>query len=204
VNLRQQKNNNINGIILAGGKSSRMGTDKALLKIGNKTLLEILFEKLNPFCRTVLISTNNPEIKIEGAKIIKDKIKNTGPAGGIYSALSASESEKNIIVSVDTPFVTKELFDFLLKNNTSKTEVLIISEKNKLHPLIGIYSKQVSEIFSEEIKIGNYKIRDIIKKTRHKILDISEKTFYNENLLKNINTPEDYNSALKHAGAEKE
>ncbi len=189
--------NNITGIILAGGKSSRIGTDKALLKFQSKTFIQIIYDNLKELCSEIIISSNNPEVKISGVKIVADKIKNIGPAGGIFSALSVSETEKNIIVSVDTPFIPTALFEFLIKHNTDDTDVLIISEGTKLHPLIGIYSKNFKHILSEEIKKGNYKIRDIIKKTHYKITDISEERFDRKNILQNINTKDDYNSALE-------
>jgi len=189
--------NNITGIILAGGKSSRIGTDKALLKFQGQTFIQTIYDNIKELCSEVIISSNNPEVKISEAKIVADKIENIGPAGGIFSALSASETEKNMIVSVDTPFIPTALFEFLIKHNTDDTDVLIISEGTKLHPLIGMYSKKFKQILSKEIKKGNYKIRDIIKKTSYKIINISEEHFYSKNILQNINTEDDYNSAIE-------
>lgn len=174
-----------------------MRTDKALLKYKGRSFVEILYEKLKDDFSEVIISSNNPEIFIPEAKIVSDKIKNIGPAGGIFSGLSVSHSEKNMIVSIDTPLITKDIFNFLIKNDDRNTDVTIISEKNKLHPLTGIYSKNFVKILSEEIEKGNYKIRDIIKKVKYKILEISKEAFYNEQLLLNINTPEDYNKFLE-------
>ena len=185
-------------IILAGGKSSRMGKDKALVKIQNNTLTEIVYNNLKDFCSEVIISTNNPDVSVTGVKIVSDKYKNIGPAGGIFSALSVSRYERNIIISVDSPFVTKDVFEYLIKTDKKNTDVRIVSEKNLLHPLIGIYSKQFSDILLKEIKIGNYKIRDIIKKTSFEIIDVSSKDFYNKMLFQNINTEEDYITALKY------
>jgi len=196
VNSQQQ--NNISLIILAGGKSSRIGTDKALLKFQGKTFIQTIYDNLKELCSEVIISSNNPKVKISGAKIVTDKIENIGPAGGIFSALSASQTEKNMIVSVDTPFIPTALFEFLIKHNTDDTDVLIISEETKQHPLIGMYSKKFSQILSEEIKKENYKIRDIIKKTHYRIIDISEEHFYRKNILQNINTEDDYNSAIEY------
>ncbi len=190
--------NNITLIILAGGKSTRMGTDKALLKIQEKNLIEIVYDNLKELASEIIISTNNPDVTIPGTKTVADIYKNIGPAGGIYSALSVSNSQKNIIISVDTPFVTKTVFEYLLNPENSKANVCIVSENNSLHPLIGIYSKQFTEILQKEIQKGNYKIRDIIKKTSYEIIDVYEKEFYDKHLFQNINTKEDYLSALKN------
>ena len=83
----------ITGIILAGGQSTRMGTDKVLLEINEKTLLERAIELVQPLSETVLISSNNPIHKKYGFEIIPDEIKDCGPIGGIYTCLKKSETE---------------------------------------------------------------------------------------------------------------
>ncbi len=189
----------LTGIILAGGNSSRMHQDKALLKLRGKFFFEILYDKLKKICTKVIISTNNQEVKINAANCISvpDIIKNAGPGGGIYSALDASETEKNLIVSVDTPFIPKELFDFLLKANRQNFVVTVISEGDTLHPLIGIYSKKFTDILFSELSSGNRKIKDIIQKVPHNIADIRKESFYNGLILRNINTQAEYNAILK-------
>ncbi|NOZ36101.1 MAG: molybdenum cofactor guanylyltransferase [Chlorobi bacterium] len=196
--------NDITGIILAGGKSSRMGKDKALLKIRNKTLTEILYETLSFFCSEIIISTNNPKVKISGALSVRDEISNIGPAGGIISSLNKSTNEKNFIISVDTPFVSYELLQYLKDNSEPELDITILSEKGILQPLIGIYKKNVAKTFLNESEKGNYKVRNIIKLLNSKIIDISNLNFYNNCLLKNINKSADYISALKRANAKKE
>ena len=184
--------NNITGIILAGGKSSRIGTDKALLKFQDKTFIQTIYDNIKGLCSEVIISSNNPEVKIPGTKIVADKIENIGPAGGIFSALSASQTEKNMIVSVDTPLITIDLIQFLIQHFTDNLDALIIFENEKLHPLTGMYSKNLISLFKEEITAGNYKIRHILSKAATKTADISKETFYTTRLLSNINTSEDY------------
>jgi molybdenum cofactor guanylyltransferase len=77
----------ITGFILAGGQSSRMGTDKAMLQIDGKTLMERAIEICKPFCHEILISSNNPKHGNFGFAVISDEINNCGPMGGIYSCL---------------------------------------------------------------------------------------------------------------------
>ncbi|MCF6183282.1 MAG: molybdenum cofactor guanylyltransferase [Bacteroidales bacterium] len=196
--------NDITGIILAGGKSSRMGKDKALLKIRNKTLTEILYETLSFFCSEIIISTNNPEVKINGTISVCDEIHDIGPAGGIISSLNTSTNEKNIIISVDTPFVSIELLKYLTDNSDKEIDITILSEKGALQPLIGIYKKNVAKTFLSESEKGNYKVRNVIKLLNSKIIDISNLSFYNSRLLININKSDDYISALNFVNAKKE
>lgn len=181
--------NNITLIILAGGKSSRMGTDKALLKIKNKTFVEFLFDNLKDNFGDVIISSNNPEIKIKGAKIISDEIKNIGPMGGIYTCLKHSKTQQNFIVSVDTPFLSSKLASEIASK--SKAYNITITEcNNKTNPTIGVYNKNLLPILENEINLGMYKMMKFLEKTNHKIIKLDEK-FKDE--LRNINNPYDFN-----------
>ena len=184
-------------IILAGGKSRRMGANKALLKYRGKSFIEILFGRFKDLFSEIIISSDNSQVYLTGTKIVPDVYKNIGPVGGIYSALMFSEIEKNIVISVDTPFISKDLIRFLIKNDDKNSIVTIISEKKHLHPLIGIYSKKFTYTLKNEILSENYKLRNIILKTKYKIAEISEENFYNEKLLQNINTPESYYALSK-------
>ncbi|NPA67337.1 MAG: molybdenum cofactor guanylyltransferase [Chlorobi bacterium] len=180
------------GIILAGGRSSRMGKDKALLKINGKTFIEILCETLTPFCTEIIISSDKERTKAKNCRSVPDKIKNTGPAGGLYSSLSKSGNEKNIVVSVDTPFVSADLINFMTASDKKHLYALIVSENSRMHPTTGIYSKKAVRIFENEIINKNYKLMNIIEKMPNAKIEISGQVFYNSKILKNINTKEDY------------
>ncbi len=104
------------GVILCGGKSSRMNTDKALLKLGESTIIEIIYNKLKNIFKEVLISANDIEkYKFLNAKIIKDIYTDRGPLAGIHSALKYSESEKIFVTACDIQLVPTELINYLLK-----------------------------------------------------------------------------------------
>lgn len=178
---------NITLIILAGGKSSRMGTDKALLKYNGKTFVQILHDNLKELFTDVIISSNNPKVKINDAKTISDKIKDIGPIGGIYSCLTVSNTNKNFIVSVDTPFVSPSLTSTIISLSEGY-DISVVKHKNKVNPIIGIYSKSVLPIVEQEIKANNYKMMMFLEKTKHQILDVNNY----KNDLKNINTIDDF------------
>ena len=183
------------GIILAGGKSIRMGEDKALLKIGNSTFIESIYNTLKPICSELIISTNNPQVKIKGIESIPDEIENIGPMGGIYTCLKYSKSKKNIIISVDTPFINTELLQYLLERS-KETKVTICKHYEKLHPLIGIYSVEFLKILEKDISEENYKTILAVKKSNHSIINITrDLPFYHPGLFLNINNPEDLKRA---------
>ena len=188
-----QQLNNISLIILAGGKSTRMGTDKALLKYQGKTFVQILYDNLNSICSELIISSNNPEIKIEGAKTVADEIKNIGPMGGLYTCLKYSKTENNIVVSVDTPFVSAKLLTEIYEQ-TQNYDISIVEHEKKVHPLIGVYHKNVVKILESELKSEKYKVIRFLEKTKHQVISVDNS--YKIELL-NINNPGDYKKLLE-------
>lgn len=179
------------GIILAGGKSSRMGQEKAQLKLGNKSFIEIILQTITPLCSEILISTNNPALHLRGTKSIADEIQNIGPLGGIYTCLNLSKSFKNIIVTVDTPLISTDLLKYLL-NQSENHEVTYCEHNNKEHPLIGIYTKKFLRIIEEDIQNKKYKTLAAIRKSNFRKLKINKNhQYYKEGLFKNINNPVD-------------
>ena len=187
----------ISGIILAGGKSSRMGSDKSLLKFGELTQTKIIYDKIKSLCSEIIISTNNSSLKIENTVSVPDIYKEIGPAGGIQACLKYSKTEKNIVVSCDSPFISANLFQYLLQKS-EKYDVCVPVYKGKINPLIGIYDKNFLPVLESFIMNNNYKLLNIINKAKNIKIDITEKLdFFNENLFYNINTKNDYLKAQK-------
>lgn len=185
----------ITGIILAGGKSSRFGTDKALIKLNNKTLLEIAIDKMQLICDSVLISYNSPLPEHISYKQIPDKIQSIGPMGGLYTCLEVSNTELNMILSVDAPFVPTDLFS-LLTDYTQDYNVVIPRYKENIYPLIGLYKKSFLKILEKDISNKRYKMMKAIKKSKHSVVEISDASeFYNDTFFMNINTREDLKTA---------
>jgi molybdopterin-guanine dinucleotide biosynthesis protein A len=140
-----QVKSNITAFILSGGKSSRIGTNKALLEIDGMTLIQRLTELLESFFFRVIISSNEPELyDFLGNKIIKDIIPGRGPLSGIHSALSFTTTDKNFIISCDMPFISIEMINYLIYNN-SDAEIVIPRADGRIQPLCGIDSKSVYE-----------------------------------------------------------
>jgi len=186
-------NNNITLIILAGGKSSRMRTDKALLKINGKTFVQILYDNLKGICSEVIISSNNSDVKVEGAKTVADEIKDIGPMGGLYTCLKLSKTDYSIVVSVDTPFVSMKLLNEIILQSEGYN-ITVIEQNNKVHPLIGVYHKNIIALLKSEITFEKYKVMRMIKKTNHQIISVGED--YKDELF-NINSREDFEKLKK-------
>jgi molybdopterin-guanine dinucleotide biosynthesis protein A len=188
------KTKHINGYILAGGKSSRMGTDKGLLLFEGKAMIQYVIEQLQPIFSKLVIVSNNPEYEKFGLEVIPDLIKDIGPAGGIYTALKHSEAKLNFIVSCDMPFVTKEAIGFIIKN-TSESQIVLPENQGKIEPLFGIYAKDCEDIWFELIQQNIIKLQKMVSYFKLKTIPVENNEIFKESFFKNINTKEDFKNA---------
>jgi molybdopterin-guanine dinucleotide biosynthesis protein A len=137
-----KKYENITAFILAGGLSSRMGTNKALLQLGGKSLIQIFIDLLDPLFVEVEISSNEPQLfHFTNKEIIKDLIPGRGPLGGIHSALTFTTSDRNLIISCDMPFINKELINYLCNYKSEKISSFRKQKENSA--LCRIYSNKI-------------------------------------------------------------
>lgn len=186
---------NTKGYILAGGKSSRMGTDKGLLLFEGKAMIEYVINQMLPVFDNLVIVSNNPEYEKLGLKVIPDLIKEIGPAGGIYTALHHSNAKLNFIVSCDMPFVTQEAIEFVV-NNVNESQIVLLENKGRIEPLFGVYSKECEENWFQLIEQKIIKLQDMVLQFKLKTIPIENKEIFRESFFRNINTQEDFNNAL--------
>lgn len=189
-------NRDITGIILSGGQSSRMGTDKAFIRLGNKTLIEHTCELIREYCREILISTNKRnKYLLPEHRIIADEIKGLGPIGGIYTCLKYSGTKDNLVVAVDIPFINSGLIQYLL-SFTGEAELVIPCIRGaSMEPLCAVYSKSVVKYLEAMIAEKDLKVQHLMNHCNTKVVQISkELDFYDDRLFFNVNTPDDLNS----------
>lgn len=180
----------ITGIILSGGQSTRMGTDKALIQINGKTLLENIIQICQPLCAHILISSNNSAHEKFGYKIIPDEIINCGPLGGIYSCLKKSETDWNFVISVDAAFVKPEFVSFLISEIGYYGAIVPVHNIGK-EPLIALYQKKgLTEIF-KMLDDKNFKMHDLLNTINTKYVDSQKWVEKFPDIFRNLNTPED-------------
>lgn len=180
----------ITGIILAGGKSSRMGTDKVLLKLNEKTLLEHSIELIRSICDSILISSNNPDHEKFGIEIIPDQIKNCGPIGGIYTGLKKSKTDWNFVISVDSVFVESSFIQYLFSEINDSDAIVPIHKKGK-EPLIALYHKNSLPEIEKMIDLGNYKMYNLVNTINSKFINAQSWANKYPKLFHNINRPTD-------------
>jgi molybdenum cofactor guanylyltransferase len=185
------------GIILCGGKSSRMGMNKALLKLGQLNLLEHSILTLQPFCEDIIISASFNEFENIQYQQIKDVYHGIGPISGIYSALLKSKTIHNIIISCDMPFISPEVISYIIENSEN-SDIVLPEVDGHIQSLTGYFIKSILPGIEEEIKNSHFKPIQMFKSMNLKVLKIdSSFAFYKDYLFFNINTLDDYNEACR-------
>ena len=166
---------NITGIILAGGKSSRMGTDKGFLLLNNKPFLQYSIEALKPLVEEILIVSDNKSYDVFGFKRINDITKNAGPVAGICSGLEASTTEYNLILSCDIPLISSDLLQKIINNIDDTSEVIQVESNGKSMPLIAMYKKKVTSTFKTLLLGNERRLRVAIKNCKSKNIVLEKK-----------------------------
>ena len=181
----------ISGFILAGGKSSRMGTNKALLTFRNEPLLKHMANLIEPFCSSIAISGAHTDYHEFGINMVPDQYADCGPIAGIYSSLQYSQTDWNLLVSVDAPFVNEELFRYLLAN-IGNCDCIIPKHTSGVEPLVGLYHKSIWPVINGMIEDGDFKLMNLLLKLNTRFLDCDELIKKYPRLFLNINRMEDY------------
>ena len=158
--------NNILGVILAGGKSSRFGSNKADAHLGDKTLLEHTISKVEKNFLEVLIVSNNESIKINKKNVflVKDYIKGQlGPLIGILSAMKWIEQNNKkykwiATFPCDTPFFDDSIIEKLKNCSLSNDHLLFfLNSRKKRHNIFGLWSLKLIDILEEDIRSNNFR-----------------------------------------------
>ncbi len=194
--------NNILGVILAGGKSKRFGADKSTIKLGKKTLIEHTISRIeNKFSEILIISNNNYIINKKNIFITEDIIKgNLGPLVGVLSAMEWVHSNKKkydwiATFPCDTPFFNEQTIEELKKKSNSKNKKLFfIKCGEKRHNIFGLWSLSLKNILANDIKNNYRKVEEWADKIGLETINVNIEKF--DSFL-NINTKEDLEEAKK-------
>ena len=182
-------------VILAGGRSSRMGRDKALLELNEQKFIDHLVQELSGCCKVMISAAHQDDYAGYGVPVIADETKDIGPIEGIRQALRSSGSDYVFVCAVDTPFVRKEMIQYLAEFISSDYDAFVFREGDRIHPHIGIYSRAALPVIEEMIGEKQYRLTKLLSRIRTKYVDIGTSCF-DRKALRNINTPEDYLAIL--------
>lgn len=176
--------------ILAGGKNSRMGKDKALLDFNGKTFIGRIAEALSQqFSPLVIVSDYRDRYCFLKLPVYSDVFKNCGPLGGIYSVLKNIQGEV-FITSCDTPFINRNVIQRLIDARGDE-DVTVFSINDSIQPLCGIYNSRILPVLEEHLKAKQFSVVKFLEEVRMAHLDLPPNNNANHALL-NINTPEEY------------
>ena len=185
----------ITGIILAGGKSSRMGSDKGLMNINGKPMVQHIIDTLRSLDIPVLIVANNPQYEEFGFPVHEDVIKDKGPMAGIYTGLLHSKTERNMVLSCDVPNISAKLITQLI-GSTNESKIAILKLGNTLHPLVGLYNRSLLENLMDSLNKDQLKMKQFCIDMDCSVIEFVDEHFDPE-LVLNINTKEELNQLKK-------
>jgi molybdopterin-guanine dinucleotide biosynthesis protein A len=176
--------------ILCGGKSSRMQSEKGLVLFQGKPFIEHIIQAILPLTENIKLVTNSKEYDYLTYQKIADIITDKGPLGGIFTALTHTETEFNLILSCDIPLISTELLAELISKHTQEAQITVFASESKMHPLIGIYSKKVLPVIKSAIDNDDLKMMNLIANVPHQIIKIEESENFH---LTNINSVDELN-----------
>lgn len=184
------KHENITCFILAGGKSSRMGTDKGLMPFRGSAMIEHVIRIVLPIFSEVIIMSNQPGYEKFGFAVWEDEVKGLGPLGGITTALRNTTTALNFFISCDLPDMDAEIIRMIC-NTEERGAVTLPTHHGHLEPLCALYSTEVLPIFEGQIRRGNLRMHDAVAQANAVSVAIPESFFAGRNPFGNFNTTED-------------
>lgn len=192
---------NINLIILAGGRGLRLGRNKALEKIGGKSLLERVILNLGSQANGILVVTATdlslPEIETKSSiRLVTDVRPEKGPLVGIYSGLLASDQLYNLVVACDMPFLNGQLLDYMVRE-AGGYDIVVPRINNMVEPLHAVYSRKCLPAIEEMLNSGDFRVNDLFKKVKVRYISTEEIDRFDPDHLSffNVNNKADFKRA---------
>ena len=185
-------------VILAGGKSRRMGRDKAMLMVNGSTLLERAAESLRDYFDPIYISVNEKRDDLPADCIeIADRFPGSGPMAGLESAFARCEADCIFICAVDLPFLDGKAAHKMVTLLDGHDACVIKRDNGHIEPLFAVYSKKCHKAAVELLKGGNNKMASLLEKCTVRYVSLAQAGIC-ESVLTNVNTPEEFEEATKH------
>lgn len=173
------------GFVLTGGRSSRMGRDKALLPIEGSLLVERTAERVRAAAGSVTLIGAPGRYAHLGLPVVPDLIEDCGPIGGLYTALKMTRADWNLLVACDMPGVTAEFLSQLLDAARVRGSTCLVPEtESGLHPLCAVYHRRAIRTVASAIEHKLFKMHDLLE-----VLGAVSWPVADVSMLENVNTP---------------
>jgi molybdenum cofactor guanylyltransferase len=187
----------ITAFVLAGGQSTRMGSDKASLMLGNETLLERSLKLARTVCSEVKI-VGSAEKFARFGNVVEDVYPECGPLAGIHAALVASTTDRNLVLAVDLPFIQARFLQFLMSRSEDLDATVTLPRvDDRWQPLCAVYQKEFAAPAEAALKKGEFRIDALFPSIKLKIIDDGElaRMGMSPEMFRNLNTPADLEKA---------
>jgi molybdopterin-guanine dinucleotide biosynthesis protein A len=186
--------------ILAGGKSTRMGADKAFVEYEGRTLLARALELARSVTPEVLIVGSREKFAAFAA-VVEDRFRDCGPLAGIHAALRASHSELNLMLAVDMPFVPAPLLRYLIAQAQAAPDTVVVVPQvdDRRQPLCAVYRREFADAAENALHLGQYKIDRLFDPLRTRVINQTElgTAGFSPAIFRNLNTQEELQSAKR-------
>jgi len=185
----------VTGVILAGGRSSRMGRDKALLEVDGVPLFERVLAAMTPLFSTLVIAGDRPDLARPGLPCIPDRYPGSA-LGGLHAALAAAQTPWIFVAACDMPYPDPELIRQILRERHGH-DVVVPRTETGLEPLFALYGKGCLAPMEAMLSEGRCRIYDFYDEVRVRVLTEAELPDGAGKAFVNINTPGDYGRATE-------
>jgi molybdopterin-guanine dinucleotide biosynthesis protein A len=182
--------------ILAGGRSTRMGADKAFIEFDGRTLLARALDVARAVTADVRIVGD--AAKFAGfAPVVEDVFRGCGPLGGIHAALRASTAELNLMLAVDVPFASTALLEFLIARARASAAIVTVARVGGWQPLCAVYRREFAETAEKALGQGRYKIDSLFDVVSTLAVEEEElvASGFSGGMFRNLNTREEVEAA---------
>jgi molybdopterin-guanine dinucleotide biosynthesis protein A len=196
----------VTGFIIAGGKSSRMGQEKAFLPLQGKELIEHTLRKVREATEEYFIVGPKDKFMAYG-RTVPDQFPGAGPLGGIHAALKRTRTDLSLVLAVDTPFVKTEFLEFLIEQASHMGAMITVPRADgRLQPLCAVYHKDFLAVAEKAIKAGNFRVDAAYPLGRVCEINLdspsSQEHRFDVSMFANLNTQQDYEAAVTRAERE--
>jgi molybdopterin-guanine dinucleotide biosynthesis protein A len=192
----------VTAFILAGGKSARMGMDKAFVEFDGRTLLARALDLARSVACDVYI-VGSQEKFAPFAPVVEDVFRDCGPLGGIHAALRASLTELNVMLAVDAPFVSSAFLQYLISHARSTPEAAVVVPRGDQgwQPLCAIYRREFADAAENALRAGRNRIDRLFDMVRTRVIEEEEweGAGFSFALFRNLNTPAELEAGMRGA-----
>jgi molybdopterin-guanine dinucleotide biosynthesis protein A len=187
----------VTAFIIAGGKSSRMGKDKAFMQLGGETLLTRALRLAEVITKDIHIAGSTQTFSTFG-RTVPDVFPSHGPLGGIHAALLASQTELNLMLAVDMPFVEADFLRYLISCAVQTAALVTAPYVNqRWQPLCAVYRREFAQIAEGELRKDKNRVDILLTRVNAHPVEVGELTRlgFSAEMFRNLNTPVDWLAA---------